>query len=63
MFKFVIAELKKMGFTDDRIISTLERYMKCGVGKCGHCCISHKYVCVDGPVFSYKEIMSLQEEM
>jgi len=63
MFRFVIMELIKMGFSDDRIISTLERYMKCGVGKCGHCCIGHKYVCVDGPVFTYREIKTLQEEI
>jgi NAD(P)H-flavin reductase len=59
----VIAELLKLGFSDDRIISTLERYMKCGIGKCGHCCIGHKYVCVDGPVFNYREIKTLQEEI
>jgi len=63
MFRFVIAELLKIGFPDDQIISTLERYMKCGVGKCGHCCIGHKYVCTDGPVFNYKEIRTLQEEI
>jgi NAD(P)H-flavin reductase len=63
MFRFVIAELLKLGFSDDRIISTLERYMKCGIGKCGHCCIGHKYVCVDGPVFNYREIKTLQEEI
>lgn len=63
MFRFVIAELLKMGFTDERIVSTLERYMKCGIGKCGHCCIGHKYVCVDGPVFNYQQIKTLQEEI
>jgi NAD(P)H-flavin reductase len=36
--------------------------MKCGVGKCGHCAIGHKYVCVDGPVFTYKEIGKLPEK-
>jgi len=63
MFRFAIAELQRIGLSDDQIISTLERYMKCGVGKCGHCCISHKYVCQDGPVFSYDEIKTLQEEI
>lgn len=63
MFRFVIKELKERGFEDEQIVSTLERYMKCGVGKCGHCCISHKYVCVDGPVFTYDEIKDLQEEV
>jgi sulfhydrogenase subunit gamma (sulfur reductase) len=61
MIKFVIQELQKAGLPDNMIISTLERYMKCGVGKCGHCAIGHKYVCVDGPVFSFEEIKALPE--
>jgi len=61
MIRFVIQDLLSMGFADDHIISTLERYMKCGVGKCGHCAIGHKYICVDGPVFSWKQIKSLPE--
>jgi len=43
-----------MGFQEGNIVSTLERYMKCGVGKCGHCCIGVAYVCGDGPVFTYE---------
>lgn len=29
----------------------LERYMKCGIGICGHCCCGEKLVCIDGPAF------------
>jgi len=29
----------------------LERYMKCGIGVCGHCCCGEKLVCFDGPRF------------
>lgn len=61
MIKFVIQDLLRMGFAEDRIVSTLERYMKCGVGKCGHCTIGHMYVCVDGPVFTYQQIKGLPE--
>ena len=61
MIRFVIQELLAMGFAEERIISTLERYMKCGVGKCGHCAIGHKYICVDGPVFSWRQIKQLPE--
>ncbi len=61
MIRFVIQELLARGFAEDRIISTLERYMKCGVGKCGHCAIGHKYICVDGPVFSWRQIKRLPE--
>ena len=62
MISFVVNDLLKFGFSDEAIISTLERHMKCGVGKCGHCCIGHKYVCQDGPVFSYKEMKEMVEE-
>ncbi len=63
MFRFVIRDLKEMGFQDRNIMSTLERYMKCGVGKCGHCCIGLAYVCADGPVFTYEQIKHLGEDI
>jgi sulfhydrogenase subunit gamma (sulfur reductase) len=61
MFRFVLADLQKMGFKDENMVSTLERYMKCGVGKCGHCCIGVAYVCTDGPVFTLEQIRKLGE--
>jgi NAD(P)H-flavin reductase len=61
MFRFVIKDLLAVGFEGRNIVSTLERYMKCGVGKCGHCCIGMAYVCVDGPVFTYEQILKLGE--
>ncbi len=63
MFRFVIRDLLAMGCQEKNIVSTLERYMKCGVGKCGHCCIGVAYVCVDGPVFTYQQIKKLGEEI
>ncbi len=63
MFRFVLKDLKSMGFQDRQMVSTLERYMKCGVGKCGHCCIGVAYVCVDGPVFNLEQIKRLGEEI
>ncbi len=63
MFRFVIEDLLVMGFPEKNIVSTLERYMKCGVGKCGHCCIGVAYVCVDGPVFTYEQIKRLGEDI
>jgi len=52
MIHFTIQKLLESGFPDERIFTTLERHMKCGIGKCGHCNIGEKFVCVDGPVFS-----------
>jgi len=56
MIHFTIKELLDAGWENDNIITTLERHMKCGVGKCGHCYIGGKYVCTDGPVFTYAQI-------
>jgi NAD(P)H-flavin reductase len=60
MYRGVIAELKKKGLTSDRIVVSLERQMRCGVGKCGHCTIEHLYCCQDGPVFRLDEIEQLR---
>ncbi|MDH7517545.1 MAG: 4Fe-4S dicluster domain-containing protein [Candidatus Thermoplasmatota archaeon] len=61
MYKFVIKSLQTMGIPDENIFVSLERRMKCGVGKCGHCQINGVYVCKEGPVFNYKEIKNLPE--
>ncbi|MCD4796442.1 MAG: hydrogenase, partial [Candidatus Cloacimonetes bacterium] len=42
---------------------SLERRMKCGIGKCGRCNIGSKYICIDGPVFSYEEIKKIPEAL
>jgi len=36
-------------------------HMKCGVGKCGHCTMKDKYVCLEGPIFRYDEIQDIQQ--
>ncbi len=55
MMRFTIIELQKKGFLDENITVSYERKMCCGLGKCGHCRINEKYVCLDGPVFNYTE--------
>jgi NAD(P)H-flavin reductase len=61
MYRFVIVELKKKGLSDENIILSLERRMKCGVGKCGHCQINGVYVCQEGPVFPLAQLRNLRE--
>jgi sulfite reductase subunit B len=61
MYKFVIKELQAKDIADNRILVSLERHMKCGLGKCGHCQINKYYCCQDGPVFFYDQIKSLEE--
>jgi NAD(P)H-flavin reductase len=61
MYRFVIEELVKRNIPTDRIFMSLERMMKCGVGKCGHCAIGEYYCCTDGPVFKYSEVTQIRE--
>jgi len=61
MYKYVILGLHDLEFPDDHIIVSLERRMKCGVGKCGHCQIDNIYVCQEGPVFYYSDLKHLTE--
>lgn len=57
MLKPVAEELNKLQIPDEKIYVSLERMMKCGVGKCGHCSVGDKFVCRDGPIFTYGEYM------
>lgn len=61
MFNNVIADLLARGMSEDDIVSTLERQMKCGIGKCQHCAIGRTLVCTDGPVYTYHQIKTLGE--
>jgi len=61
MYRFVNRDLLNMGMPEENIIVSLERRMKCGVGKCGHCQINGIYVCKEGPVFNYKDLKDLPE--
>jgi sulfite reductase subunit B len=56
MMRYAAKCLETIGFKDRQIYLSLERRMKCGIGKCGHCQIGLKYVCKDGPVFNYADI-------
>jgi sulfhydrogenase subunit gamma (sulfur reductase) len=58
MIRFTFPVLEKLGFTPGQMITTLEKKMKCGIGKCGRCNIGNLYVCRDGPVFTYAQIKS-----
>lgn len=53
MMHFTVKGLMDFGFKEENIWISQERKMCCGVGKCGHCKINDKYVCLDGPVFKY----------
>jgi sulfhydrogenase subunit gamma (sulfur reductase) len=62
MIRFTMPKLTALGFPPERIYSSLERRMKCGIGKCGRCNIGPYYVCKDGPVFSYGHLEGHPQE-
>jgi dihydroorotate dehydrogenase electron transfer subunit len=53
MMRAVLAKVEEKGISH-RTEFSLHRYMKCGIGVCGSCCIdpSGMRTCRDGPVFS-----------
>jgi NAD(P)H-flavin reductase len=63
MYRFVLMEFSGKGISEGNIYLSLERKMKCGVGKCGHCQINNVYACQTGPVFPYSEIKGLEEAL
>jgi NAD(P)H-flavin reductase len=63
MIKFTLPVLHELGFPRERIYTSLEKRMKCGVGKCGRCNVGPKYICKDGPVFSFAELSTLPSDI
>ena len=45
--------LAARGLPEQRIVLSLERSMKCGVGTCGHCQLGPDLICRDGPCTTY----------
>jgi len=62
MIKFTLPVLTELGFPSERIITSLEMRMKCGIGICGRCNIGTEYVCKDGPVFTLEQLSGLPNE-
>ena len=63
MYRFVLMEMLDKGIPESNIYLSLERRMKCGVGKCGHCQINSLYCCQEGPVFNYADIKGFEEAL
>jgi NAD(P)H-flavin reductase len=61
VYRFVLEHLLGLGFPKNRILMSLERRMKCGIGKCGHCSVGYKYTCLHGPIFTYWDAINLPE--
>ncbi|HEX9076808.1 MAG TPA: FAD/NAD(P)-binding protein [Anaerolineae bacterium] len=63
MYRFVLMELLSKGIPEGEIWLSLERRMKCGIGKCGHCQMNQLYCCVHGPSFTYAQIKGVEEAL
>lgn len=61
MYKFVVQKLLQKGIKPEDIYLSLEKRMYCGQGVCQHCAIGTKYICKDGPVFSYKDLKGISD--
>lgn len=59
MLRFCVTELVRRGMAPSDIYVSLERNMQCAVGLCGHCQYGPRFVCRNGPVFSFAEIEPL----
>lgn len=57
MMKFGTIRLLELGYRNDQIYLSMEKNMSCGLGKCGHCMMGEFFVCKDGPVFTYEELL------
>ncbi len=53
---FKMAEKQKIP-----IQASMERYMKCGIGICGQCCMDGYTVCKDGPVFTSTQLRKIKD--
>ena len=63
MYRFVTMELLGKGLTPEQIWMSFERRMKCGIGKCGHCQVNHRYSCQEGPAWTYAEALAFEEAL
>lgn len=63
MYRFVTVELLGKGLTPEQIWMSFERRMKCGIGKCGHCQVNHRYSCQEGPSWTYAEALAFEEAL
>jgi NAD(P)H-flavin reductase len=56
MMRFAALELEKRGVPGEAIYISMERNMKCAIGRCGHCQFSSDFVCKDGPVATWARL-------
>lgn len=60
LYRHVLERLASLGISPDRILATLERRMRCGIGECCHCVTGGVYLCQEGPVFSLGQLRQME---
>lgn len=55
MMRLSVEALLGRGMPAERISLSMERNMRCAVGRCGHCQWGPSFICRDGPVFRWSE--------
>lgn len=63
LYRCLAADLERAGVATERILLSLERRMRCGIGRCCHCALGQKLCCVDGPVFRVSELKQIPEAL
>jgi len=63
LYRCLGSDLEKAGVGADRILLSLERRMRCGIGRCCHCALGQKLCCTDGPVFRLSELKQITEAL
>ena len=61
MMRTVCDHMLDKNVAASQLFLSMERNMQCAVGHCGHCQYGSKFICKDGPVFSYDKIRDLFE--
>jgi len=63
LYRCLTAELERAGVEAERIMLSLERRMRCGIGRCCHCALGQKLCCLDGPVFRASDLKQIPEAL
>lgn len=59
MMRAACTHLLDKNISSSQLFLSMERNMQCALGHCGHCQYGGKFICKNGPVFSYDEIADL----
>ena len=63
LYRCLAGDLERAGVAPERVLISLERRMRCGIGRCCHCAIGQKLCCTDGPVFRLSQLKEIPEAL